>query len=259
MKSDKSNNIKNRRSLFVIFGTTKGLGQALYNQCLSCNENDIITANRRAIKKKNARTKEILIDLSKPIKKSKLSKIFSFAYQKLNYDNIYLVNNASVVEPIKPIGQVGSKNLTDSVYINFLNYTIIINEFIRKTAKLKANKNIINITSGAATSAHHGLAPYCSTQSALEMFGQCIFLEQQKLKQIKILNFRPGVMNTTMQAKLRTSSKKDFSQTEMYQDIFNAKKLREPREVAEKLYNILEQDKFWKKPILDVSEISISK
>ena len=67
------------------------------------------------------------------------------------------------------------------------------------------------------------------------------------------------VMNTTMQAKLRTSSKKDFSQTEMYQDIFNAKKLREPREVAEKLYNILEQDKFWKKPILDVSEISISK
>lgn len=243
---------KESHNLFIIFGTSCGLGNALYHYASQFRENDFIVLDHRPTELLAANTKEVIINLSKIITAKSLANLFS-SIQEKRYKNIYLVNNASIVQPVKPLGKANASEIINSFNINFLNYAIIINEFIRKTPSWRnANKKILNISSGAAISAHHGLALYCSSKSALEMLTECIFEEQKLLKQVKILAFRPGIMNTDMQKRMRRSSKKDFVKVDLYKRLFKENKLLSPEEVAKKIYLVLNSNKYWQKPTLDV-------
>ena len=175
------------------------------------------------------------------------------ALPQKNYKNLYLINNASLLEPIGPAGKVNTVELTRLASVNFLNYAVIINEFMRRTKNLRARKRILNVTSGASVHPQYGLAGYCSTKAALEMFGSCIFLEQQVLNQVEIMSFRPGVINTDMQKKLRESSGANFLNNKVHQELYTKNALLTPEYVAKIMYGTLTARKKWAEPILDLS------
>ena len=247
--------MKNKKSLFIIFGASRGLGRALAEQISKFKDNVLILADRKLAKPLIKNSSFLRIDLSRILPPSRLSGIFSRAV-KAGYKDIYLINNASVIKPIKPVGRQGRKVLA-AFNVNFLNYTLIINEFIKRSKSFgSTRKKILNITSGAATSPQYGLSSYCSGKAALEMFSRCVFLEQQELKQVKILAFRPGVMNTGMQQTMRNSAKQDFSKAVFYRELFEKNKLLSPARVAESLYQVLTTESYWRQPVLDISEIN---
>src|SRR3989344_5546583 len=216
-------------NLFIIFGTSRGLGFALCNYILQFSHNDILAIDRR-----------------------KLPGISSGRLQR-TYKNLYLINNAPLLEPIGPAGKVNTVELTRLASVNFLNYAVIINEFMRRTKNLRARKRILNVTSGASVHPQYGLAGYCSTKAALEMFGSCIFLEQQVLNQVEIMSFRPGVINTDMQKKLRESSGANFLNNKVHQELYTKNALLTPEYVAKIMYGTLTARKKWAEPILDLS------
>ena len=116
---------------------------------------------------------------------------------------------------------------------------------------------ILVISSGSAQFPNAGLASYSSAKAAIEMFAKCIFIEQKRLKQVDILALRPGVVNTNMQKRIRSVSKKDFPNSDRYKNLFKQNKLLNPKLVAEKIHFLLSTKKFWKKPVLDISDIKL--
>ncbi len=251
MKSNTSQN------LYIIFGTSQGIGKAVFEHALRFDQkSDFITLNIKKGKAVNPNVKQVQINLSKIITAEKLLEIFG-SFAKKVYKNIYVINNASTINPIKPMGVPLQNEIAESFNINLVNYAVIINEFIKRTGKLKkTNKKVLNISSGAAASPNYGLACYCSGKAALEMLSSCIFLEQSFLNQVKILAFRPGVVNTGMQAKMRSASKSNFKNVKEYKKLFLQGKLLDPSEVAQKIYKVLKDDTYWTKPILNISDVS---
>lgn len=247
---------KGNKNLFIIFGTTSGIGKALYGYASNFAENKFILANRRFVKitNKNVRQK-LTLDLSKSFTKNKILKLHELFSQQDGYKIIYLILNASVIEPIKTIGFADDELLLKACYVNFSNYERIVNVFISSTRHLGARKKILAISSGSAESPNIGLSSYCSTKAALEMFAKCLFLEQRKRAEYSIIALRPGVVDTNMQKKIRASKKENFPQVDAYKRKFKQKKLLKPELVARKIYSLLKSDKHWSSPVVNISDI----
>lgn len=242
------------KNLYIIFGASHGLGKAILNHGLKYLDNEFVVIDREG-RKSNRRVKAFKIDLSAIIGATQVKKIFA-ARKRKSFKNIYLINNASTVQPLKPFGAAAAEEIVAAAHVNFLNYALIINYFLELAGRFKKiNKKILNITSGAAVSPHYGLASYCATKAALEMLTQCVFLEQQVLKQAKILACRPGVINTRMQKEIRRTAKKDFRRVEDFRKAHRENGLSDPASVAEKIFKILQNNKYWSKPIIDIGAV----
>ena len=243
-------------NLYIVFGASQGIGKAIFERALELDANsDFIIINIKRDKTIKRGIKQMEIDLSKAIIAEKLLKLFEILDKK-SFQNIYLINNASTINPIKPLGMTRQKEIVQSFNVNLVNYAVIINEFIKKTGKLKkTNKKILNISSGAASSPNYGLACYCSGKAGLEMLSQCLFEEQLVLGQVKILAFRPGVVNTRMQAKMRSATSSNFKNVEEYKKLFLQGNLLDTNKVAEKILKVLKDDKYWTNPILNISDV----
>lgn len=245
------------KNLFIIFGTTRGVGKAFYEYASNFLENDFIVVNRKALRasSKNIRN-NLVIDLSRPLTKNIVVSLRSLFSQQKNYRTVFLILNASVIEPIKQIGFASDELLFRAGNINFLNYERIINIFISSTRHMSSKKKILAISSGAADSPHIGLSSYCSTKAALEMVIQCLCLEQKRQGKYLAIALRPGVVDTDMQNKMRSSQKENFPQVNVYKKIFKQKKLLNPKFVAGKIYSLLHSDKYWHHPIITIDEIT---
>ncbi|MCI0533160.1 SDR family NAD(P)-dependent oxidoreductase [bacterium] len=244
-----------KKNLFIIFGTTRGLGEALFRHASRFDKNEFTVINRVRISHLPSNANGVMLDLSKSIRIKKLDTIF----QKISprtYSAIFLINNAGTVDPIGTVGTLSPDDMNKAWRTNIINYSIITNDFIRRTASIKGtSKKILNISSGAAVSPTSGLGMYCGAKAALEMLTECIFLEQAKTRQVQVLAFRPGVMDTDMQRTMRGASKKEFDRVVVYRALAKKGALISPKSVAEKIYSVLETEKYWEKPILNINEI----
>ncbi|MDZ4346214.1 MAG: SDR family NAD(P)-dependent oxidoreductase, partial [Candidatus Binatia bacterium] len=166
-------------------------------------------------------------------------------------------NNARTIQPIKPLGRIQHEDIFKASYVNYLNYAAIINAFIKSFGKLPGQKRVVNITSGSAVSPQYGISLYCSAKAALEMLTMSVYKEQEILHEIKIMAIRPGAMNTAMQQSIRQSSAEDFKAVAHSKQLFEDDRLCPPEDVAKRIYKVLFDDKYWSKPILEISEVTL--
>ena len=227
------------KTLFFVIGSSRGLGKELVS-CLKKISGATIVAPQRSE-----------LDLSKLLQKNALSRLFLPMCSA--WDHVYLIANASVVEPIGQIGTLNSEELAAHAHTNFVSYMQIINTFIAESRHISGEKKILAISSGAAASAHEGLACYCATKAALEMFVRCIHKEQLQRKNFQIMAFRPGVMDTDMQTRLREASAEEYP----HRTLHSSGKLRSPKSVAQTIEALLLTKRYWNKPVRDITEFSL--
>ena len=70
---------------------------------------------------------------------------------------------------------------------------------------------IVNISSGAAESALEGWSAYCAAKAGLAMLTQALHLEEAA-NGLRVYGFKPGTVDTQMQAKVRASGINPVSQ-----------------------------------------------
>lgn len=160
-------------------------------------------------------------------------------------DNLYVIHNAGVVTPIAPIERCSTEEIAQAFGVNTLAPMIITGYLIDAFQDLPVTKRMMNISSGAADSPYDGWSVYCSTKAALNMFTQCVALEQANHEYpIQIMGFAPGVVDTDMQGDIRQSDSSDFSHVERFVEYKEMGQLRHPMDVATKALEILWQDVF---------------
>lgn len=254
------------KSLSIVTGATGGLGKALSDWILNNGGKLLFVA--RDLRKINS-----FIDT---IDKSKLSSLFKFQadlskekdlqntesliqeiIESNNYiEEIFLFNNASVIDPISLIKDVNFSEIKSALVLNVATAYTLSSAVIR----LKQNKpalkiNIINISSGVSINAVKGWSAYCISKAGLNMLSKCIAIEDET-EDIFTLSINPGAIDTVMQEKIRNADSVEIPATKKFETMYNEGKLQNPKDVADKLFRILASNDYSNGDFIDFNKIN---
>ncbi len=220
-------------NLHIITGGSRGLGAALVKFFIDQGDHVVEVSRSGTNQIKGLRSYEF--DLSGNASKADLmAKIFS-DFPIHNYQSITLTNNAGMVDPIKHIDQLEERSVEQNVLVNLVAPISLTAAFLKLSSAFKGVRVISNISTGVAKNPKASWAVYSAAKAGLESFSEALAKEFSNNSKVKIINFEPGIIDTEMQALIRSTSPEDFSEVDKFLKFKNENQLLEPRVVAEAL------------------------
>jgi benzil reductase ((S)-benzoin forming) len=223
------------KTVFIITGTTRGLGESLLEKLMMLYPEAWFIAINRSIMSdtSDTRLRSVLCDLAVELD---LNAIFGNVSNELKEArDIIFINNAAVIEPILPAYQVDPHSIQKSFNVNCAS-PIAISNFLVSNHSDK-NLTLVNISTGAALRPIYAWSLYCSTKAYTRMFLDVLKLENAHLQ---LIHFDPGTMDTQMQRSIRDAAKK-YEALRPFEEIFQKNKLKSVSDAANELVNLLSQ------------------
>ena len=229
-----------KKGLFLITGTSRGIGEAIARKLLA--EKHTVLGISRSVPRSLSSSDyhHLSFDLIDTDQLGKIIEKLDVIYASQSYEFICLINNASATEPVGPIDQCPVTLIDSHVRIGLIAPMILTSNFIRKFNNLKIRKKVVFISSGAAFNAWQDESVYCGTKAGAHMFVQCVGLEQADRKNgVEVILIGPGMVDTPMQDVIRSKSSEEFAMVDFFKEAHEDGKLKDPDNVAEKIYTIL--------------------
>lgn len=225
---------------FLITGTSRGIGEALAQKVLEKGNTVLGISRNRSGTLKSTKYFPLAFDLADTSRLSQIMQKVNEMVDNHSFDFVCLVNNASAIEPIKPIEKCPEVGIDSHVKIGLIAPMILTSMFIRKFSDYKIRKKVVFISSGAAFTAMPDDSIYCSSKAGINMFAQCVGLEQKNRENgFEVISIGPGMVDTPMQQAVRSKNSDEFAMVDFFKQAFEDGKLQEPGKVAEKIYTIL--------------------
>ena len=121
-----------------------------------------------------------------------------------------LVNNAGVIEPVATLAESDPEDWSQVVDINLKGVYYGIRAVLPGMLE-RGSGVVINISSGAATSALEGWSHYCATKAAVLSLTRCLHKEYAD-RGIRSVGLSPGTVATDMQVAIKASGVNPVSQ-----------------------------------------------
>lgn len=222
------------KKLALVSGGSKGLGAALCTHYLQ-QDYEVLEFSRSG-----AMPCSVALDLADTLAAEQvLARTFA-ALQANAYEEIVAVNNAATLHPIGPVSGKAAEDIATNIQINITGTALFTSRVIAAFQSHSCPKTLVNISSGAALKAYAGWSLYCMAKAGTEAFFRCIAAEQeQQAHPFRLLNISPGVIDTDMQAAIRSASKEDFPQIDRFLELKRSGSLRSPAEVASLIGSIV--------------------
>jgi benzil reductase ((S)-benzoin forming) len=223
--------------LAIISGGSKGLGHAIAEKLLVAGY-QVVEFSRSA-----PYAYSVQLDFSSP---EQMLPILSHHLKKLaaqSWNEILVVSNAASLNPIGATSKKDALAVLTNININFTSAVLLMSEVIKHFQSHACRKVIASISSGAALKAYAGWSLYCSAKAGLESYIRTVAVEQgSENNPFVVLNVDPGVMDTDMQALIRSSDKNDFPAVDYFIHRKETGELRTPDQVAIGVIKILHSD-----------------
>lgn len=215
----------------LLTGSTGGLGESLVKTLLDVEDSKLICLYRNQDKYDN------LLKHINSIRGylTKLDDDFSELIgcnEIRESDSIVLILNAFAISPIKRVGDYSSDEIKEFTYGNITRNVLLMNTVVNCCKNNGKALRIINLDSGAADYPLTGWGNYCAAKAYINSFISVVGKENPDFE---IVSFDPGVMNTDMQAEIRTINKDVFDQVDVFKGYKEDKVLREPIDVAKQI------------------------
>lgn len=237
-------------NIIIITGGSKGIGKALAEKYAQENYK-VYSLSRSIVDLQNVT--QISIDLSDIKATHTTFKMLLDKIKKLDISSITLINNAGRLGTISNLENISSEDISKSIQLNTTTPLILSSLFINATKHLACKKQIISISSGAATKAYEGWSVYCTSKAAIDMMTKAIAAEQNELKNgVKCNAIYPGVVDTNMQTNIRSTDKNDFKNLQRFIDLKENNELYTPEFVANSIYKIDVNNKLKNGDIIDI-------
>lgn len=236
--------------LFIISGSSRGIGKALVDKILDRDDVEVYGLSRTNTNS-HPRFHFIPVDFVSTNNLQNLSLPDGTTYSK-----IVLVNNAGMLGDVNHLGKLNSKTIMDVFAVNAIAPALLMNKFLSQYAESEAEKVIINVSSGAGRHAIASWSTYCASKAALDMLSQTAQMEQNEAGgKVSIFSVAPGIVDTQMQAEIRTKPKESFSQIERFISLKESGNLASPESVAVQLLKIAATPNRFHEVILDVRNL----
>ncbi|WP_142292793.1 SDR family NAD(P)-dependent oxidoreductase, partial [Staphylococcus aureus] len=92
-------------------------------------------------------------------------------------EDIHLINNAGLVSPVGPAGDLDPLEIEKSIHVNLTAPLQMTNEFLNQTNNFNCKKTVVNISSGAGKTPFDGWSTYCASKSGIDLFTRSVGLE----------------------------------------------------------------------------------
>jgi benzil reductase ((S)-benzoin forming) len=231
-----------KKSLYIITGASKGLGMALKNALLKLPHTSVIGISRSAQKPEDNFT-PVQLDLGDA--KSLIDKIAQI-FPEGAYEEIVLINNAGWIGEIAYNGNLSPEAIVSIHAVNVIAPALLMNSFMKTYKHHEGSKIIVNISSGAAAKIVDGWSGYSASKAALNQMTM-IAQRESDLKNMgfKLFALSPGVIDTPMQATIRSASQNEFSSLSKFKSLKEEGTLSTPEDIAQKvLYLIAHPNEF---------------
>lgn len=248
-----------QNTIAIVTGASRGLGKAIALRLLengvpvitiARHNNDVLSSTA---KKSNTPLTQLQVDLSDPVALTQLGQTVN---QHIGTDisQCILINNAGTVQPVAP-----TQNLSDAAAINAaltLNITsimVLCSAILTATNRPGVERRILNISSGAGRNPMPGWAVYCATKAAVDHYTRVLAQENTNVRAVALA---PGVVDTDMQAAIRSSQPADFPNVQRFIDMHESGQLATPAHVAEHIIQYIQRDDFGTTVLDDIREYS---
>lgn len=218
-------------NLYIVTGTTRGLGAALAGQIASDTDNELV-ALARAPDGAIPGGVRFEVDLGDTASLAAACERVAGRLRGKSYQKAVLINNAGVVAPVAPLDETDAAQLERNLAVNFVAPMLLMRWFLRATAGVGLRR-IVNISSGAGRRPIYGWSAYCATKAALDMASRTVALEcETRGMAVEVVSLAPGVIDTPMQAVVRAATERDFVDVERFRQMKAEGVLRPAADVA---------------------------
>lgn len=163
-----------------------------------------------------------------------------------------LINNAGTVHPVSGTDAlIDGPAIAAAFNLNVTAVMLLTARFLAAVEDLKADRRVLNISSGAGRNPNAGWGVYCATKAALDMYSRVVKQEQGE-GGARVVSLAPGIVDTDMQAAIRSSDPKSFPALAKFQDFHASGKLSSPANVASRILAYLDRDDFGTTEIDDI-------
>lgn len=239
------------RSCAVVTGHSRGLGEGVAKALMNLGVK-VLGLSRHHAKWNTSsypQLAEVCLDLSDTlalIESTKAPTVLDFIQAT---DTILLVNNAGLVGPIGPLGNVSSQDMAQSVALNVTAPLVLANEL----AMLGKPLRVLHISSGAGRSAYAGWGVYCATKAALDHHARAHKLDG--LTHVQVVSLAPGVIDTDMQSQLRNSPKSAFPAQARFIDLKQTGQLVSPEQAGQAIAKFCFNESFGSPEVVDLRQL----
>jgi len=207
-------------NLYIVTGTTRGLGAALAKRIAADAENQLIALSRPAV------------DLGDSAGVARAFDAIERDIAAQDYAKAVLINNAGIVEPVAPLDRADPEAIERNITVNLTAPLVLMRRFLAATEHVPLRR-VINISSGAGRRPIFGWSAYCAAKAGLDMATRVVALEAQvRGVAVDAVSLAPGVIDTGMQGTVRSVSEEDFVDVERFRQMKNEGVLRPADEVA---------------------------
>ncbi len=244
-------------NLYLVTGTTRGLGQALAARIAEPADNELIALSSApdAAVPGGARLRVDLADAEA------LEEAFDRVEQRIRgkrYAKAVLINNAGIVTPVGPLESADPSELARNLAVNLLAPLLLMRRFLRATEGSAQLRRIINISSGAAHRPIAGWAAYCAAKAGLQMASRTVALDcEARRKPVEIVSLAPGVIDTDMQGIVRSAPAADFPDLERFLRLQAEGKLRPADDVARDILRLEAEGRLAADCVLDLRDLVV--
>jgi benzil reductase ((S)-benzoin forming) len=219
---------------YLITGASQGLGRALAEAILERPDTWVLGISRHATIE-HPRYQHQPLDLSDiEAVEHNLAKIFP---PRRDAQSLTLINNAGTLGEIGYAGELPNEHFQFVFDLNVVAPAMLMNTFLSAYGSLtNIPRIILNISSGAAQRPVDGWAAYCASKAALNSLSETVQKEQNlRGSGVRVWALSPGVVDTVMQAHIRTAEPAQFSEQEKFTALHAKEQLQSPTAAASKI------------------------
>ena len=147
------------------------------------------------------------------------------------------INNAGVLEPVKPVRELTATELKAHLDINLLGVLYGSQFFSDQVRSRDTDGVLINISSGAAWSGYAGWAAYCMGKAAVDRLSETLALEEA-INGLRVYAVAPGIVDTDMQKAIRASDKEVFPMVDKFLEYKNEEAFNTVSFIAEHIVRL---------------------
>jgi benzil reductase ((S)-benzoin forming) len=248
-----------RNHLYIVTGSSRGLGAALVGQLLAPDHVVLgIARHNNAALQQRAQAEGMALaqwplDLNSPLPVAERLRSW---LQDIDADHIAsatLINNAAAIGGGAPLQQVPLLALSNALRVGLEAALLLSATFLDVTASWSGRRRVLNISSGLGRRAMAGSAAYCAAKAGLDHLSRALVLEQAgEANPARIVAMAPGVIDTDMQVELRSADPQRFPERERFVQLQAEGLLVTPDACAAALIQRLQRDDFGDETIADL-------